>query len=116
MTDLVIVEHRLDEDAGVYVVVVGTESKMSIPVASPDGAELLDRNGDAISNESVERVPLEDFVFAADDERWAGKDRATVAAEQRELVREALAARDRQQHARGARAGHVTMPGVGEAL
>lgn len=68
--------------------------------------------------ERVERVPVEDFVFAAHDERWEGKTPKQIATAQRKLVKAALDERAAASEPRAAAAtsGRTDLPGVGEGL
>lgn len=131
----VVLEHILDEDEGVYRITFAeqteTTSTENVPLTDKDGNPVLDEDGNQ-KMESVERTqtfmePAETIVFSADDERWfrqGGERRAlsTVAEEQREIVKNALAQRKRNatraaNEAEEQSAGAVTeMPGVGEAL
>lgn len=204
MNDLVIIDHHLDEEAGVYRLVVGYAQKVEavaldesgepvmldpepvmakVPVIgsdgtpemtdlvpamrpklemvkakSPDGKDdvmelretgelepAVDEKGDPIMlggtpvlteqqlhspegeplfhppmpllEERTEFVPVEDFLFAADDKRWKKKSPEAVAKAQRELVREALIARAAQRDEEAKAAARTSlMPGVGETL
>ena len=105
-----------------------------VPVMNGDGPEheevpVFDDNGEPVmvpgeplTETVVEHVPVEDFVFAADDDRWFHKSNGKrrkhedVAKEQRELVRQALRARDRAAKRAERARGATQMPGVGETL
>lgn len=61
-----------------------------------------------------EVLAVEDFLFAADDERWEGMSEDEIAALQRELVLEALLGRERQAQAQSDRwtaRAHLSEPG-----
>jgi len=57
-------------------------------------------------------VPMEDFVFAAFDDRWEGKTPEEIVREQKRLVRAALRKRDEPVAAREIE----QLPGVGDSL
>lgn len=97
MSQLTVIDHHHDPDAGIYRLTLGVEREL------PDG--------------EVEYVPVEDFVFADDDKRWEGMSLEQVTAEQRRAVRDALAAREaaRAEH-ESAEQARSQLPGVGEAL
>lgn len=106
-----VITHELDEDAGVYRLVFGTEVFEELSVTDPDDAERR-----VIGYEAVEEI-----LWAADDERWFdGKKRRShkeVAAEQRKLVKRQLDARARDAEQRAVRAEKIVgLPGAGGAL
>jgi hypothetical protein len=98
----VVLSHVLDEAADVYRLVVAE-------------AVLREPADDAAPSETV-YVNAEEFVFDATDDRWHrdGERRGPekVAAEQRRIVRDALAERERAAEAPPA----VELPGAGDAL
>lgn len=104
---VVIVDHRLIPDAGVYRVMLAEEFPPEV-----EGGEPL-------------YGPAWDVVFAADDERWQGLEPAEIAKAQRAEVRKAMRAqvkaeREQQQAVEQAlakqKASEVVMPGVGGRL
>jgi len=138
--ELIVIEHVHDTDAGVYRIVLGYKQLREETVYEDDGVTarrhpgepVLDSEGEPmkIGEEPVislgevmttateELVPVEDFVFAADDERWEGKSPEDIAAAQRSIIRDAIDAREaaaaEEAAARAAAQNH--MPGAGEAL
>lgn len=155
MSDLIVIDHHHDEDAGVYRIVVGVPVEHVMPMTDEDGNELFgpDRpvigedgeplmrrvpiegladgeeppepewepvteRGEPMLETIIHHHPLEDFVFAADDERWEGKSPEEVAKAQREIIAEALQAREReaQTAARRAADARTALPGVGDPL
>jgi hypothetical protein len=91
-----VLNHVHDADAGVYRLLVGAvvEETFLVPVLADDEVPL---NGDGepeletVNKEVV--VATEDFVWAADDERWAGKTPEEIAQTQRRLIKELLTKR-----------------------
>lgn len=156
MSNYVVVNHHLDEAAGVYRLTVGeviehevikldaagepvmqevqAEFEVEVPTEIPsvtngDGpieAEAPEPTVETatrtvlvpIMERVQETVVTEDFVFAADDERWEGMLMEDVAAAQRQIVADALAAREKeaQKAARRRAKSMRAMPGTGEAL
>lgn len=138
MSDYVVVDHHHDPDAGVYRLVVGRVVEEQRPVLDHEGntvhkpQPMLDENGDPLRDfegrevvllgppemELVrETVPVEDFVFAADDKRWKGAKPEAIAEQQRAEVRKALQEREEAvSAAEAARAELLQLPGSGEAL
>lgn len=123
--------------AAVYRLTVGHVVEREVAVTDGDGnpifnsTEARDEEGELITDlegeplmtvtpitETVkELVPVEDFVFAADDERWAGKPPEEVAKLQRREVKKALALRDQQAlDAAAAASSRTALPGTGKAL
>lgn len=137
--NIVIIDHHLDPDAGVYRLTVGTQTEHLVgvfseerepvmlpqqPVLDDEGEPAEDADGNPIlqapeqmTEMRIEYTPLEDFVFAADDERWEGKDSDQIALEQRQLVKKALDDREAQAlEEERKRASRELMPGVGGTL
>lgn len=73
-----------------------------------------DENGEPWVELEEVIVGVEDFLFADDDERWAGKPTDEIAAIHRSIVREALTARE--ELASRPLPSPTPMPGVGEEL
>lgn len=139
--EVVVMEHALDEEAGVYRIVYGERVTEEVPVATlvqrmetvpapteedPDATTEIEQWDTITSTEEVVTYEnVQDVVFAADDERWftkSGDRRAhkSVADDQRELLRQALSAAEpdppaEQEMKRGKRRVQ-TMPGQGEVL
>jgi hypothetical protein len=129
---VVVVRHVLDETAGVYRLVVA-HAVVEETIAPPDDAAMAahleavraaeDAGEDPPAPPEPETLaetvfvhPAE-FVFAADDPRWAGEDGErlpleTVAAVQRREVRDALEAREQASEP----VEHPELPGVGDPL
>lgn len=91
-----VVEHTLDEDAGTYRLVVGafethttmtgvTDTDLEAEANGADGG-----GGDPIYEEVRIQVAEQDFVFSAEDERWADREPEDIAEEQRQIVAAAL--------------------------
>jgi hypothetical protein len=92
----------------------GTDEETGEPIVE-DGDPLLAQ--EQVVDVVTELVPVEDFVFAADDERWEGKTPAQVAALQRRLVKNALDRRAEEAAEEAKKqAARVDLPGTGEAL
>lgn len=100
MPEYVVIEHKLDDAAKVYRLVVG------VLVEDPDAEE----GAEAVI------VGVEDFLFHSEDERWAGKDIELIAAEQRDIARAALREREQETEKRSRRKKPVAMPGEGNSL
>lgn len=145
-TEYHVIDHHLDESvvdgegnpAPVYRITVATPEEIHVPETDADGnlvlteQKLMGSDGepqkDINGNEIIMPGPpnivkkvhypvTEDFVFAADDERWQGKSPEDIAAEQRQIVKDALDQRERDARAaEEARERRQAMPGVGEAL
>lgn len=99
------------------------------PILDAEGRPVLDGTGAYIYTQVETKVlqPVtrresvivaqEDFVFADDDEQWKGKAAAAIAAEQRQIVKDALGERDRRvEEQMRERARRRTLPGVGNEL
>lgn len=136
---LVVVSHTHHADEGVYRLVVGQLVEHVVPMLDADGVPLvpdepvLDDSGEPVLDDDgapVTRpgepmtetrtvlVAAEDFVFAAEDERWQDRAPEEVAADQRQIVKDALDRRaaeaERAEAARTAAASDLG--GVGELL
>lgn len=120
----VVLEHHHDKHEGVYRLVVAREEMAEVVAVDEDGnpkTRVVDEETGA-TEPVLEQVPVhsnvEDFVFAADDERWQGKTKEQVAKAQRKLVRAALEERQGviDAEARRVTAARSALPGTGEAL
>ena len=122
MIEHVVIDHHLDEQAGVYVVVIGVPVVSQMQKAREDGTVVLDAETQPITESKVVGyLDVEDFVFDAGDPRWFvdGERRADedVAADQRGVILDALAERAAVREKMAAQACEVTtMPGVGGLL
>jgi hypothetical protein len=141
MPELIVLEHSHDADEGVYRLVVGYAREQEVDVLDEDGEPVRDvvdvpkrdADGNAVLDEEDEPVmelglgpvktetvrlltPVEDFVFAADDERWQGLSAQDIASGQRDLVRDVLREREAAEVEARARSGGAELPGVGEPL
>lgn len=107
---------KVDEDGGL-VMEDGGPVMEEQPVLDEDGKQVV-WPGEMIYEDVTHYMPVEDFVFAADDSRWEGKSPEDVATEQRAVIRDALAARGRAAREAEAEraAAHTQLPGAGEAL
>lgn len=115
--NLTVTDHHHDQDAGVYRLALGQPVEHVKPMTDAEGRVLLDDDGEPMMESWTEHVPVGDFVFAADDERWQGKDSEQVAQEQRGLVRAALEERERAAQAAARREeARVALPGAGDPL
>jgi hypothetical protein len=116
--DYVVLDHHHDPNEEVYRLTIGAPIYDEVPMTDGDGNTLLDDDGAVLTERRVvSHAAVEDFVFAADDERWDGADPEEVAEGQRTLVQAALAERDRARAEVAARTAAVKqMPGAGEAL
>lgn len=78
----------------------------------------VEQPGEVMTETVRTAMPVEDFVFAVDDERWADREPDEIAAVQRAIVRDALTAREEVagEEAAARAAAQSAMPGVGEAL
>lgn len=135
MSKLTVIDHHHDEEGGVYRLTVGYPIERSVPVLDqgkpvygPDvpltdedgepvlsGGEPIVSRGAPLTETVTEYVPTEDFVFAADDDRWADKAPAAIAQEQRRLIKEALDEREREAAANQP-GPTAELPGVGTPL
>jgi hypothetical protein len=97
----VVLEHVHESDSNVYRVTIGTERWEKQTVDGEEKDVLVGYDG------------AEDFVFADDDERWKGKSRAEIVAEQRQIIAEQLASRTRPRRHRKM---PTPLPGAGEEL
>lgn len=113
-----VIDHHLDEQAGVYRLVIGVEVWEDRPVLGENGEPLVSEDEQPITHpELVGHEHVRDYVFAADDERWEGGTAEGVAQAQRELVAAALADEARvAQEAATAAAEPAVLPGVGARL
>lgn len=105
----VVIDHHLDSEKGWYLLRVGDE----IWDDQPDPEDEDSTIAVLVGHENVE-----DFVFDADDERWADKSYDEITKTQRAEVAKVLA--DRAEAAgeaeRREEAVRTPMPGVGEEL
>jgi hypothetical protein len=110
--DWEVVAHTLDANAGAYRLHVAAYETQEVPQEAEG-----DTNGAGVTTVRVQ-VAEEDFVFSADDDRWKDREAEDIAKEQRQIVREALAAREEevQKEARRRAKGIKQLPGKGEAL
>lgn len=138
--NLTVIDHHHDEAENVYRLVIGREVEHvetmldedgnqlhgpdqplvgvdGEPVLGPDDQPVM-RPGDPMTETVIHVEPLEDFVFAADDERWEGKSAEEVAKAQRAIIAEALQAREHEAEkaARRAADARTALPGVGDPL
>lgn len=111
---LVVMAHEHDQGAGVYRLIIGMAVDHHVAQTDEAGLPLLNDDGERVTEMERYIHPVEDYVFAADDERWQGKSGEEIAAEQRELVKAALA--EREEQARAAARAPQSMPGVGDLL
>lgn len=108
----VVIDHRHDEPAGVYRMVVGREVRAEVLVAAVD-----EEDEGTLEERVVGHSDVVDVVFSDVDERWDGLELDEIAALQREVVLDAI-----EQHgaaveeAAAANAALPQMPGVGDAL
>lgn len=118
MTDYVVLAHHYDKDQGIYRLIIATPVTGEVPMTDSEGKTLLDNDDNPLTElKVIDHVGVEDFVFAADDERWQGLAKNEVAKQQRVLVRKALAERERVAAELAKRQSTATpMPGSGEAL
>lgn len=112
--NLVVADHHHDTDAGVYRLVIGEVVEHEQNVVDETGALVLDDAGQPVTETISEIVPVGDVVFADDDKRWSRKGAERIAAEQRDLVVEALAERAEPEQAETT--PPTQLPGVGEPL
>lgn len=101
-------EIMLDAD-GEPVIDPDTEQPVRTPVQRMTEREPLFMPGPLLTVEVEQIVAVEDFLFAADDPRWERfKSDETIAAKQREIVKQALEEREQQAEAEAAAAAQVT--------
>lgn len=138
----VVIDHYLNKnegEGGVYHLVVGTVSTQMRPETDAEGNLILtekkvldefnepmkDTKGNEIIVpgpprlvESTERQVLQDYAFAADDPRWAGKPLDQVADLQRQAVKDQIKKHSDERDKATARAAEARkeLPKVGEAL
>jgi hypothetical protein len=112
--NLVVADHHHDPDAGVYRLIIGEVVEREQYVVDETGAVMLDDLGQPLVETVSEIVPIEDVVFADDDKRWSRKGGETIAAEQRQLVAQALA--DRAEPAQPDATPPTQLPGVGRTI
>lgn len=140
-TEYHVLDHHLDEsdkDSPVYRLTVGVPEEITVPVTNDDGSPklrlvpLTDEHGEPQRDvdgkeivvygppelQTITHYPVkEDYVFAADDERWEGKSPEEIAKEQRAEIQKAIRARAKEQERQAAAiAERKQLPGSGEAL
>jgi hypothetical protein len=114
---LVVAEHVHDAEEGIYRLVVGESVEYEQIVTDENGDPVLDEETGAVKTEMVSEIlPLEDIIFAADDKRWKNQTPDAIAASQRQIVMDALAARGTIDAPQQDPATLTPMPGVGESL
>lgn len=115
MSDHVVIEHRLDEAAGVYRLVTGIPIIESQPLLDENGAALFDDTGQPMTEQVTAGYDdVLDVVFDAHDDRWYKRPADEIAAEQRAIVQATIDERPAQ--ASQAAAAPAALPGVGDAL
>jgi len=122
--DHVVIDHHLDENAGVYLVAIGRPVVTEVPKVNDDGTEVRGEDDAPVMETRVAGyLDVEDFVFDASDLRWfteAGDRRPDedVAADQRDAIVSALLAREVAVQGQLAEVTREvsSMPGIGDML
>lgn len=113
MAEHVVIDHHHDAEAGVYRLCIGVPVTDTRPLLDADGAVLLDDSQQPLTESvTVGYTDLIDVVFADDDDRWANLSAADLAAGQRAIVDDAIAARESTTRVAAVR----DLPGVGNPL
>ena len=127
MPDYVVLDHHVDEATEVYRLLIGEEIVERHARISPDGSPVMqqvkasDGSGRMVEQPEIEEerriVYQEEFVFAVNDDRWAGQSPEDIASRQRQIVTEQLSMRRAVQEAEARRRASVQeMPGIGDPL
>lgn len=116
MSEYVVLDHRVDGPEGVYRLIIGARGEAEQQKLQ-DGKPMIREDGLAVT-ETVELILWqEEFVFAADDLRWADKSPEQIAAEQREEVAGQIKMREEaEEQAKRAAEQAERLPGVGDTL
>jgi hypothetical protein len=119
MPEYKVLDHHLDGDT--YRLTVGIVEERNVVARDDRGEIVYDGSDDAgpLPKTETQEVVVwqEEFVFAADDERWKDKADKTVAKRQRDAVLEVLQERDQEREAAERRRTTAQrLPGVGESL
>ncbi len=111
-----VLAHHLEPEIEVYRLAIGYVETVEVPEFDEDGEPVTTTDDEGVEVPVTTRqevvVPVEDFVFAAFDERWEGKGPDEIVAEQKRLVRAAL----RERETAAAEPKRLAMPGVGDPL
>lgn len=118
MADHVVIDHHLDQAAGVYRLVAGIPVVEAQPLTDADGVTLFDDAGHPLTEQvTVGYDDIVDVVFDAHDDRWYKRPPDDIAAEQRAIVQATIDERAAAAAAATAPAAPATaLPGVGDAL
>jgi hypothetical protein len=115
MSDHVVIDHHLDQAAGVYRLVAGIPIVEARPLTDADGVTLLDDNSQPLTEQvTVGYDDIVDVVFDASDDRWYKRPADDIAAEQRAIVQAAID--ERTVPPSPPTATTSALPGVGDAL
>jgi hypothetical protein len=108
-----VIEHTLDTELGLYRIVIGAFETHQLEVGVTEAVENGNGGGEPIYEAVRVQVAEQDYLFAADDERWADRSDEEIAAEQRQIVVDAIASRAAAEEAeRERRAAAIhRMPG-----
>jgi hypothetical protein len=112
---LVVAEHHHDPEAGVFRLVIGERVEHEQLVTDEDGNVVLDDADQPTTETVAEIVPITDVVFADDAAGGAEGAADEIAAEQRELVADALRTAEPEPEPQAA-PSTTQLPGVGEVL
>jgi hypothetical protein len=116
MTDHVVIDHHLDQAAGVYRLVTGIPIIETQPLLDENRATLLDDNDQPMTEQvTVGYDDVIDVVFDSHDDRWYKRSADDIAAEQRAIVQATIDERTTTAAAAPA-ASTAALPGVGDAL
>jgi hypothetical protein len=111
----VVIGHRHEGD--VYRLTIARQEVQEVTLTSDKGAVVFNGEGEVATAKQAVTVSEEDFLFAAEDEKWKGLSDKKIADQQRELALKQIKARERAANkAQAEAASHKELPGIGDSL
>lgn len=112
----VVLEHQFDQEADTYSCIIGWQEMVDVQATDAAGVPVFDENGQPVVVQQAIITSTLNYVFAADDERWAGMREDKVAEVQRNLILETLPTAAPEAQTQPPPPETTRLPGVGEPL